>query len=152
MDVYLKALTDDYNKINTKSLRDARDVSKLLKEIGIVGKRSTGNKLRYKIAYEELYEIFQQKNFVDDKDEYEDDMQEPKDDADELLRKAHQKNKELKKQLEEKDEKIKELERKIQELQNNSEEEEVETKTVKRKKRLQKITSLDDAKFLKTLF
>lgn len=72
MDIFLSQLTDDYNTTHNKYQRKARDVSKLLKDIGINGKASTGNKMRYRFSHTELYNIFKAKNFIDEFDEFTD--------------------------------------------------------------------------------
>jgi len=71
MNIFLKDLTNAYNAKNERNKREGREISKMLRDIGIVGKSSTGNKLRYKLTYEELLTVYKQRKFTDDKDEYE---------------------------------------------------------------------------------
>lgn len=140
LDVFLKTLTEEYNEKNTKSSRDAREVGKLLKQIGVVGKASTGNKLRFKLTYEELYEIFKKKNFIDDKDEKDEDITDEVDvseisNAVNYSKKTISEEKDAiiqkyKKQLEKLSKENEQLRRKIQMIENKKEDKVVKVKKI----------------------
>ena len=54
------------------------DIAKLLREIGIIPFASTGNKLRAKVDYDTLLEIYQKRKWISQYDEEEDDDDEIK--------------------------------------------------------------------------
>lgn len=69
-DIFLKTLTDDVNSSCGTHLLSI-EVSRLLKEIGITGKASTGNKHRYKLTSDEIIEIFNKNKFIHEDEEFE---------------------------------------------------------------------------------
>lgn len=79
IDVFLKDLTIDYN--NTSSSNNSViEVSRFMKEVGIAGKSSTGNRLRFKISYEELFAMYTKNKWIHeievDNSEHEDKVKE----------------------------------------------------------------------------
>ena len=58
--IFLKDLTSDFN-LNSEMKNDLNsiEISRMLKDIRINGETSTGNRLRYKLPYCDLYNIFQ---------------------------------------------------------------------------------------------
>jgi Family of unknown function (DUF5906) len=81
-DVYLNDLVASYNLTHTKEQLSGVKVSSLLKEIGIFGKPSTGNRFRYKILHEDLVKLFRDKKWIHQTDAFESDqdiVEDPKD-------------------------------------------------------------------------
>ena len=76
--VFLKDLVYNYN-LQNDGRRDINniEISRLLKEINIIGKASTGNKHRYTIPHGELLEIYKKLNWIHRMDEIETDLHEP---------------------------------------------------------------------------
>ena len=76
--VFLKDLVYNYN-LQNDGRRDINniEISRLLKEINITGKASTGNKHRYTIPHGELLEIYKKLNWIHRMDEIETDLHEP---------------------------------------------------------------------------
>lgn len=70
LDIFLKDLTSNINTSNNSQLLPI-EVSRLLKEAGIIGKASTGNKMRYKMSSKELLELFKKNKWIHDDDEFE---------------------------------------------------------------------------------
>jgi len=67
--VYLKDFTESYNN-HSGSKSSPIENSRLLKEIGIIGKNSTGNRHRYKLSSNELLEIFKKNKWMHEMDEF----------------------------------------------------------------------------------
>jgi shikimate kinase len=103
--VFLKDLVSNYNMLND-SKRDINniEISRLLKEIHITGKASTGNKHRYTVPHKELHDIFIKLNWMHQMDEFETDKHDPYLNVNykEEIQKLKDENEKLKKQLEEK--------------------------------------------------
>ncbi len=75
VDIFLKDLTVDVNRDRNTEMSNM-EVSRLMKEIGITGKTSTGNHLRFKIDHEVLDGIFRKNHWIHETDEYEGDSDE----------------------------------------------------------------------------
>ena len=71
--IFLKDLTSDFN-LNSEMKNDLNsiEISRMLKDIHINGETSTGNRLRYKLPYCDLYNIFQKLHWTHQDDEFED--------------------------------------------------------------------------------
>lgn len=75
--IFLKDLTKDFN-INSEMKNDmcGIEISRMLKEINITGKASTGNKHRYNITHDQILEIYKKHKWMHDMDEFENDQHE----------------------------------------------------------------------------
>lgn len=67
---FLRDLTEFYNR-DTNSKSTSIEISRLLKEIGIIGKSSTGNLHRYKYTHNEILEIYKKNKWMHEMDEFE---------------------------------------------------------------------------------
>lgn len=70
LDIFLKDLTNNVNSYNNSQLMPI-EVSRLLKEAGIIGKSSTGNRMRYKMTSDEMLQLFKKNKWIHDDDEFE---------------------------------------------------------------------------------
>jgi hypothetical protein len=70
VDIFLTKLTADYNK-EKNSNSSVVEISRYMKEIGIDGKASTGNRKRFKIDYEDLYNVFKKNKWIHEIEENE---------------------------------------------------------------------------------
>lgn len=72
LSMFLSKLVSEFNQqANENKKLSNIEISKLLKEIKIIGHTSTGNKLKYNITENELLNIFRNNNFMHELDEFE---------------------------------------------------------------------------------
>lgn len=69
--IFLKDLTEKYNTSEyAKHEMTNIAITRLLKEVGITGKPSTGNKFRYSLTHDEMLEIFKKNKWMHEMDEF----------------------------------------------------------------------------------
>jgi hypothetical protein len=66
MDIFLKDLTQDFNIVEGKSNLSNIEISRIMKEGGMEGKTSTGNKFRFNYRFETLLAIYKKNKWINE--------------------------------------------------------------------------------------